>query len=420
MPILSRPKLALLLAASAATAAIVVVGGGLSINQSRADAPSSAAAPPPPEVDVAPVVARQITDWQTYSGRLEAVERVEIRPQVSGAIVAVHFRNGALVKQGDILFTIDPRPYQAEVARAEAQIAAAQAQLRFTTADFDRAQRLIQNATISRQSLDEKDNAARAAAANLKAAQAALEIARLNLDHTQVTAPVSGRVSRAEATVGNLVAAGAAAAPLTILVSVSPIYAAFDVDEQTYLRHIATMKDAADVPVQLGLASESGYSRQGVVEHVDNRLDAASGTIRVRATFDNADGLLVPGLFARVKVGGSAPHDALMVEDRAINTDQDKKFVLVVGAAVPPHHLGRAAKRPAGGDGRPVGGGARHRQRHPTRPPRIPRRPTRGGDGRRQNPQRHPNGRREALTPNSETAGKPLPERNNEHLKILY
>ncbi|WP_298375514.1 efflux RND transporter periplasmic adaptor subunit [Azospirillum sp.] len=333
MPILSRPKLALLLAASAATAAAVVVGGGgLSINQSRADAPSSAAAPPPPEVDVAPVVARQITDWQTYSGRLEAVERVEIRPQVSGAIVAVHFRNGALVKQGDILFTIDPRPYQAEVARAEAQIAAAQAQLRFTTADFDRAQRLIQNATISRQSLDEKDNAARAAAANLKAAQAALEIARLNLDHTQVTAPVSGRVSRAEATVGNLVAAGAAAAPLTILVSVSPIYAAFDVDEQTYLRHIATMKDAADVPVQLGLASESGYSRQGVVEHVDNRLDAASGTIRVRATFDNSDGLLVPGLFARVKVGGSAPHDALMVEDRAINTDQDKKFVLVVGA----------------------------------------------------------------------------------------
>ncbi|WP_035681982.1 efflux RND transporter periplasmic adaptor subunit [Azospirillum brasilense] len=325
---LSPSKLALLLAVGAATAGVA----GVVSTQGHADAPAaSAPAPPPPEVDVAPVVAPKITDWQSYSGRLEAVDRVEVRPQVSGAITAVHFRNGALVKKGDPLFTIDPRPHVAEVARAEAQVAAAQAAVRFTTADLDRAQRLVQNNTVSRQTLDEKENAAREAGANLKAAQAALDLARIDLEHTQVTAPISGRVSRAEATVGNVVASGASAAPLTTLVSVSPIYASFDVDEQTYLRHIASVKDAADVPVQLGLANESGYSRGGTVEHVDNRLDAVSGTIRVRAKFDNPDGMLVPGLYARVKVGGSTPHDALMVEDRAINTDQDKKFVLVVG-----------------------------------------------------------------------------------------
>lgn len=323
---LSRSKLALLLAAGVAAASVT----GFVATQGHADAPVAAAAPPPPEVDVAPVVARKITDWQSYSGRLEAVDRVEVRPQVSGAITAVHFRNGALVRKGDVLFTIDPRPHVAEVARAEAQVAAAQSAVRFTAADLDRAQRLVQNATISRQSLDEKDNGAREAAANLKAAQAALDLARIDLEHTQVTAPISGRVSRAEFTVGNVVAAGASAAPLTTLVSVSPIYASFDVDEQTYLRHIASVKDASDVPVQLGLANESGYSRNGTVEHVDNRLDAVSGTIRVRAKFDNADGAMVPGLYARIKVGGSVPHDALMVEDRAINTDQDKKFVLVV------------------------------------------------------------------------------------------
>lgn len=324
---LSRSKLVLLLAAGAATAAVT----GFATTQGHADAPAaSATAPPPPEVDVAPVVAHQITDWQSYSGRLEAVDRVEVRPQVSGAITAVHFRNGALVRKGDVLFTIDPRPHLAAVAKAEAQVAAAQSAVRFTAADLDRAQRLVQNNTVSRQTLDEKENIAREAAANLKAAQAALDLARIDLEHTQVTAPISGRVSRAEATVGNVVASGASAAPLTTLVSVSPIYASFDVDEQTYLRHIASVKDAADVPVQLGLANESGYSRGGTVEHVDNRLDAVSGTIRVRAKFDNPDGLLVPGLYARVKVGGSTPHDALMVEDRAINTDQDKKFVLVV------------------------------------------------------------------------------------------
>ncbi|WP_448205860.1 efflux RND transporter periplasmic adaptor subunit [Azospirillum sp. sgz302134] len=327
----SRKTLALLLAAGVSVAAVAgVVTTRSPAEAQTAQAQTAAAAPPPAEVDVATVLARPVVDWQSYSGRLEAVDRVDIRPQVPGTIVAVHFRNGALVRQGDVLFTIDPRPYEAEVARAEAQVAAAQARVRLTASDLDRAQKLVRDDTISRSAMDQKDNAAREAAANLKAAQAALELARLNLGYTRVTAPVSGRVSRAERTVGNVVAAGAAAEPLTTLVSVSPIYASFDVDEQTYLRHIAPVKDSGDIPVRLGLANEDGHPRAGTVEHVDNRLDSVSGTIRVRAKFDNPDGLLVPGLYARIRVGGTTPYDALLVDDRAIGTDQDKKFVLAV------------------------------------------------------------------------------------------
>ncbi|WP_154667307.1 efflux RND transporter periplasmic adaptor subunit [Niveispirillum irakense] len=322
-----RNKLAYLLAAGASVAAIATV----TTFQGQADTPAAIAAPAAVEVDVAPVVARPVVDWQSYSGRLEAVERVDIRPRVSGPITEIHFRNGALVKKGDPLFTIDPEPYKAEVARAEAQLAAAQARARYADAEMARASKLVADSTITRRTLDEREHNARDAAANVRAAEAALKVARLDLGYTNVTAPISGRVSRAEITVGNMVAAGATAQPLTTIVSVSPIYAAFDVDEQTYLRHIASVKDESGVPVQLGLTNESDYSRRGTVEHVDNRLDAVSGTIRVRASFNNEDGVLVPGLFARIKVGGSDPQPAVMVDERAIGTDQDKKFVLVVG-----------------------------------------------------------------------------------------
>ena len=317
-----------------ALGALVIIGGVGGVVALRGDPASQARAANAPvaaEVDVAPVVAKTITDWQSYSGRLEAVERVEVRPLVSGTIVAVHFRDGQLVKQGDPLFTIDPRPYQAEVDRAQAQLAAAQARNAYTSTDLARAQRLIVDNAIARRDFDEKDNAAREAVANVKAAQAALETARLNLGYTRIVAPVSGRVSRAEMTVGNIVSAGASSPPLTTLVSVSPIYASFEVDEQTYLQYLSRDgHGGSSVPVYLGLANEDGYSREGVVASVDNRLDTASGTIRVRARFDNADGSLLPGLYARVKVGGGAPHPAVMIGDSAIGTDQDKKFVLVV------------------------------------------------------------------------------------------
>jgi multidrug efflux system membrane fusion protein len=292
-----------------------------------ADAPAPAA-----EVDVASVLNQSVTDWQSYSGRLEAIDHIDVRPLVPGTIVAVHFKDGALVKKGDALFTIDPRPYQAEVDRAAAQLAAAKARAIYTTADAARAERLLADNAIAKRDYDEKQNASREADAGVKAAQAALEAAQVNLGYTTITAPISGRVSRAELTLGNVVSVGANAPVLTTLVSVSPIYASFDVDEQTYLQYLGRDRNAK-VPVSLGLADESGYSRDGTITSVDNRLDMTSGTIRVRASFDNADGALVPGLYARVKVGGGAAHPAILVDDAAIGTDQAKKYVLVVDAS---------------------------------------------------------------------------------------
>jgi multidrug efflux system membrane fusion protein len=283
-------------------------------------------------VDVATVLNKTVTDWQSYSGRLEAVDKVDVRPQVSGTIVAVDFKDGALVKKGQTLFVIDPRPYAAEVDRAKAQLAAAKARESYAQTDWQRAQRLMSDNAIAKRDYDEKQNAALQASADVKAAQAALETAQINLGYTTITAPVAGRVSRAEITVGNVVSAGANAAPLTTLVSVSPIYASFDVDEQTYLKYIGRARNGANVPVDLGLADETGYSRKGTIASVDNRLDTSSGTIRVRARFDNADGTLVPGLYARVKVGGGQPHQALLIDEAAIGTDQDKKYVLAVDA----------------------------------------------------------------------------------------
>ena len=302
--------------------------GDLPVNGAEAAIKPSA---PAMEVDVATVVSKTITDYQNYSGRLEAVDKVEIRPLVPGTIVAVHFVDGALVKKGDPLFTIDPRPYVAQVEHAAAQLAAAQARNGYTSTDAARAERLLADNAIAKRDYDEKQNASHEAAANLKAAQAALETAKINLTYTQIVAPVSGRVSRAEMTVGNIVSTGSSAPLLTTLVSVSPIYASFDVDEQTYLRYLSR-DSRASVPVSLGLANEDGFSREGKVASVDNQLDTGSGTIRVRARFDNADGSLVPGLYARIKVGGGTPHPAVMIDDAAIGTDQDKKFVMVVDA----------------------------------------------------------------------------------------
>ncbi|HEV3106740.1 MAG TPA: efflux RND transporter periplasmic adaptor subunit [Trinickia sp.] len=314
-----------------ASLAVVVMAGIGAFGAMRVNASAPAkAAPMAAQVDVATVLEKTVTDWQSYSGRLQAVEKVDVRPQVSGTIVSVNFKDGALVKKGDVLFVIDPRPYAAEVSRAEAQLAAAKARDGYAQTDWQRAQRLITDNAIAKRDYDEKQNAAQEALANVKAAQAALEAARINLGYTTIVAPVSGRVSRAEITLGNVVSAGANAAPLTTLVSVSPIYASFDVDEQTYLQYIGRARNGEHVPVQLGLANETGYSRTGKIASVDNRLDTSSGTIRVRASFDNADGALVPGLYARIKVGGGDPHAALLIDEAAIGTDQDKKFVFVV------------------------------------------------------------------------------------------
>ncbi|ALM85761.1 efflux RND transporter periplasmic adaptor subunit [Bordetella sp. N] len=314
-------------------AAVILVAGGVAVLRGHGGTPATAAAAPQATpVDVAEVMQRQITDWQSYSGRLEAVDRVEIRPRVSGTLVAVRFKDGTLVRKGDELFTIDPLPYQAEVSRAEANLAGAQARVAYTASDMARANRLIADNAIARRDLEQKQNDAREASANLKAAQAALEIARLNLGYTHILAPVSGQVSKAEVTEGNLVAAGAASVALTTLVSVDRMYASFDVDEQTFLKYVnpARTGKGAPVPVDLGLANEDGYSRQGTVQYVDNRLDTTTGTIRVRATFDNRDGSLVPGLYARIRLGGGAPRDAVLIDEKALGTDQNKRFVMVL------------------------------------------------------------------------------------------
>lgn len=287
--------------------------------------------PPLQEVEVALVKKETVTDWQMYSGRLAAVEKVEVRPLVTGAITNVNIHDGQMVKKGDILFVIDSRPYQAHVERAKGQVAAAQARAVYTKSDWERAQRLITENAIAKRDYDEKNNAAQEAVANLKTAEAALDAAKIDLDHTQIRAPISGRVSRAEITLGNIVNAGAGAPPLTTLVSLNPIYAEFNADEQTYLKYISRLGDKGNVPVDLGLANETGYSRRGVIQSVDNELDTTSGTIRMRARFDNTEGALLPGLYARVKVGGSEPYKALLIDDAVIGTDQDKRFVLVVG-----------------------------------------------------------------------------------------
>lgn len=311
----------------AVTAAAWGLSGG---GEAHANEPLAAQATP---VDVASVVSRNIIDWQYFSGRLEAVDRVEIRPQVSGILTAVHFKDGALVKKGELLFTIDPRPYAAEVARAQAQASAAESRAAYTAADLARAERLLADNAIAKRDFEEKQNAARDGAASLQAAQAALRVAKLNLEYTQIVSPIDGRVSRAEITLGNLVSANAGPA-LTTVVSSERIYAAFDVDEQTFLRYVNPARSAkgTTLPVGLGLANEEGYPLAGQIHSVDNRLDTTSGTIRVRAIFDNADGRLVPGLYARIRLGGSEDREALLINEKAIGTDQDKRFVLVVGA----------------------------------------------------------------------------------------
>jgi len=288
-------------------------------------------APQAAGVDVAEVVSKQITDWQQYSGRLEAVDRVDIRPLVSGTLTAVHFKDGAMVKKGDVLFTIDPRPYAAEVARAQAQLAGAEARAAYTASDVARGQRLLGDNAIAKRDYEEKQNASREAAANVQAAQAALRSARLNLEYTQITAPVSGRMSRAEVTVGNIVSVGSSTPALSTLVSMSKIYASFDVDEQSFLKYVNPARaKGTSVAVFLGLANEDAYSREGKVGSIDNRIDTSSGTIRVRAVFDNADGQLLPGLYARIRLGGGAPREALLIDEKALGTDQDKRFVLVL------------------------------------------------------------------------------------------
>lgn len=285
-------------------------------------------------VSVAPVMTKKVQEWNEYSGRLVAVDNVDVRPRVSGMIDAVHFKNGAIVKRGDLLFTIDPRPFQAEYSKAQAMLRSAEADLHLAQSEFTRAERLIETKVISVSELDNRRNNFKVNQARYKSAAAALENAKLNLEYTAIKAPIAGRISRAEITPGNIVEAGFNAPILASVVSSDPIYADFDIDENAFLQYMqksADGKTSADkIPVLMGLASEENMTRKGHIESFDNQFNAHSGTIRVRAVFPNPEGVLVPGLFARIKLGDPRKTLAVLITDRAVGTDQNKKFVFVI------------------------------------------------------------------------------------------
>ena len=321
------------LVAATIAALSVLSGGALYLRSSSAETKPAAgmqnAAPQALPVPVAVIEEREVTTWDEFSGRLEAVERVDVRSRVAGAVQAVHFNEGALVKKGDLLVTIDPDPYAAEVERGQAQVVAAQARLNYAKSEHQRARRLWEESAIARRELDERVNGEQEADANLRAAQAALQSSKLNLQYTQVRAPVSGRVGRLEITVGNLVAAGPGAPVLTTLVSVNPIYASFDADEHVVLRLLHD--GAKTVPVEAETVTNGGRQLKGRLQLIDNQVNTKSGTVRVRAVFDNKDGSLMPGQFVKLRMGSAKAEPALLVSERAIGTDQSKRFVIVVG-----------------------------------------------------------------------------------------
>jgi len=302
---------------------------------------------PPAQVTVAAAVARQVSDWDEFTGHFESVDAVEIRPRVSGFVQRVAFTEGAIVRRGDPLFYIDARPYKADVARAEAELEQARTRAQLAQGEHERAQRLVATQAISREELDARTSSKAEGDAAVRGAQAALETAKLNLEWTVVRAPITGRVSRAAITPGNLVQAGPPSATLlTTIVSLDPIYVYFDSDEQAYLKYVNAMRrHSAELPVYVGLTNETGFPHRGKLDFVDNRLDPGAGTIRVRAVIANPSQLFVPGLFARVRLVGTEQHAVTLIQDQAVGTDQDRKFVLILKAdssvAYRPVTLGR-------------------------------------------------------------------------------
>ena len=322
--------------AAVGLAVLLTAPNGGQTQQAEKNAP-----PPATPVSVAVGEQRDVVVWDEFSGRLEAVERVEVRSRVAGAVQTAHFREGALVKEGERLITIDPAPYAAEVERAQAQVVGAEAKLALTKRENERSQQLQQSGSsaISQSTIDQRLSAYHETEAALRAAQAALQSARLNLSYTEIKAPVAGRVGKLEITAGNLIAAGPGSPLLTTLVSVNPIYASFNADEEVVMRALKGL--AADpktrgqvelIPVQMTTVTSNGTSFHGRLQLIDNQVDAKSGTVRVRAMFDNPEGHLMVGQFARLRMGQPKTEPQLLVSERAVGTDQNKKFVMVVDA----------------------------------------------------------------------------------------
>lgn len=291
------------------------------------------AAPPPPEVSAAPVLIKSVSQWDNFNGRVEAVQSVQLRPRVSGYIDAVNYREGDEVRKGQVLFTIDDRSYRAALEQAKAELARARSQASLARSESGRSEKLIGTQAISREAWEQRRSAASQAQADVLAAEAAVDMAQLNLDFTRVTAPIDGRASRAMITAGNLVTAGDSASVLTTLVSQQQMYVYFDVDENTFLNYQAMARQGQQrhaLPVEIALVGEQGFPHQGKIDFLDNQLTASTGTIRMRALLDNQQRQFTPGLFARVRLPGSAQFEAVLIDDKAVLTDQDRKYVYVV------------------------------------------------------------------------------------------
>ena len=292
---------------------------------SKPDGPAGGA-PGAPPVSVAPAVQRTVSDIEEFTGRLEAPRSVEVRPRIAGTIDEVHFRDGQPVAQGALLFTIDPQPFQAELARAQSQLSAARSRAALASADLGRAKKLLDAKAVSAQEFDQLTSGAATSGADIAAAEAAVRVAQLNLGYARVRAPMAGQLSRAIITEGNLVGPESV---LTTLVATQSVYAYFDGSEQTFLR--LRKSDPGQRSVRMALADETGFPHEGQIDFIDNQLNPQTGAIRMRAVFANAKGEFTPGLFARVQLAGGAPYSAVLTPERAIGTDHSKKLVFVIG-----------------------------------------------------------------------------------------
>jgi RND family efflux transporter MFP subunit len=323
---------------TALASSALVLGFGLGLT-GCARAPSEGPAAAPIPVTVSYPVERDVTDYADFTARIAAVDSVEVRAHVWGYLDKVNFKEGALVKKGDVLFELDPRPYQAMLNQAKAKVAQDEAQLKFDEAEYQRNLNLARTGAASQSDLDKTSAARGVDIANIAADKAVVAARQLDVDYTKVSAPVSGRVSRYNVTAGNLVQSGDqnGGTLLTTIMSVDPMYAYYDVDERTVQRISQLIREGkvkwgreTEWPVSLGLATEEGFPHQGTVNFVDNQVNPKTGTLRVRGVFPNKDQSLSPGFFARVRVPIGPPHQALLVSDRALDTDQDQRSLYVV------------------------------------------------------------------------------------------
>jgi len=328
----SQPVLPFLKAGLIGLAALVLASCG---EQRQAQAPGG---PPPPSVSVANPVEKKVVEWDEYTGRFDAMDTVEVRARISGVLTEVKFTDGAVVKKGDLLFVIDPRPFQRVLDRDRAALQGAKVKLDFTQKDLERARPLLSNNTISQQVFDQRNQAVKTAEAEVLSAEASVRSAELDVEFTQIHAPITGRISRKLVSEGNYITGGSGSGTLlTTIVSTDPIYFYFDISEADFLKYKRLFEKGARPssretanPIEVGLQGDIGFPYRGQMNFVDNRIDPSTGSLRERATFQNPNGMLLPGLFARARVIGSGEYNAILLPDAAIATDQSNRLVFVV------------------------------------------------------------------------------------------